>query len=321
MSALTRGTVASNNYVWDLNLLKWVAMQQPTIEGETIDVAVSGSLGQSDTEARAFQSATGTITASGQSVVLALNGAKGASADFVDSSFNGTFKFYARVDSQYIETQAFNIYGATGGEPISNPLHNGVSGNRIWHIVTPPGATHVKVNAESGNSGSCAVVIKANEGNVLADYAICPSEESDSGRPVAGMLFMVRQGTKGVRSLRTVQQRYEAAGSSLPSLLTMARTVTCNVLSVDTTVNDTNSSVQLLAQNTQRLGGTITNTSSAVLYVKLSGGNDASATSFVKRLSQWETYVIPEYWIGAICGVWATDPNDGVAVIQEHREV
>lgn len=289
-----------------------------TVDDGGLSLTVDGP--QTDAEDRAYQTATGTITASGQSVTLALNGAKGASVNFVDSSFNGSFKFYVSVDggSNYIETQAFNIYGATGGRTLSNPkTATGILGFRIWAIVCPPGTTHVKVNAETGSSGSCAVTVKANDGYNLMDYAVTPSEASDTSQPVGGIMVMMAKGSTGTSNFKGTTNRYEQAGTHV---LTLARVPSSNGTTI-TNTNDTATSTELATQNTSRMGGSITNTSSAVLYVLLENSGTASATRFTKRLSQWESWPIPECWIGQIKGVWATDPNDGVAIVQEYNEV
>ncbi len=276
------------------------------------------SAGQTDTEARAYQTATGTLSAAPNNVILSLNGASGASVNFIDSSWNGTVKFYSSCDggTTYVETQAFNVYGNTGGATISNQWQGvGVAAFRIWNFVLVGGETHVKVEAVSGNSGSVAVTIKANDAAPSPSaLAVCPNEEGDFGRPVGGQLIMVRSGSAGVRSPKMTSNRYEAPG--LGSLVVIANTPTTNNLVIDTTVNDTNSSTTLLAQNLNRMQAYITNTSSAVLYVKL-GSSAASATSFAVRLVQNATFEVPPSWVGQINGIWATDPNDGVAVIQE----
>lgn len=77
-------------------------------------------------------------------------------------------------------------------------------------------------------------------------------------------------------------------------------------------VNDTTTSTQLAASATGRKELFITNTSSATLYVKF--GTTASSTSFAVALSQNETFIEDKY-TGVVHGVWATDPNDGAAVI------
>lgn len=83
-----------------------------------------------------------------------------------------------------------------------------------------------------------------------------------------------------------------------------------------TNVNDTATSTTLIAANASRRGLVITNTSSAILYVRLASGT-ASATMFTYRLPQNATQEIMYPYTGIVTGVWATDPNDGVAVITE----
>lgn len=83
-----------------------------------------------------------------------------------------------------------------------------------------------------------------------------------------------------------------------------------------TNVNDTATSTTLIAANANRRGLIITNTSSAILYVRMASGT-ASATMFTYRLPQNATQEIMYAYTGIVTGVWATDPNDGVAVITE----
>lgn len=83
-----------------------------------------------------------------------------------------------------------------------------------------------------------------------------------------------------------------------------------------TNVNDSATSVTLLAANASRKACVITNTSSAILYVRLAAGT-ASALMFTYRLPQNATQEITMPYTGIITGVWATDPSDGVAVVTE----
>ena len=64
------------------------------------------------------------------------------------------------------------------------------------------------------------------------------------------------------------------------------------------------SSVSLLASNANRLGATITNDSSATLYVKL--GATASTTSYTVKLVQDAYYEVPYGYTGAIDGIWSS---------------
>ena len=79
-----------------------------------------------------------------------------------------------------------------------------------------------------------------------------------------------------------------------------------------TSVADTASSTTLLSSNASRKGFRITNTSSAVLYVKY--GTTASATDFTARLPQY-AYLEENLYDGRVDGIWASDPGDGAALI------
>lgn len=75
-----------------------------------------------------------------------------------------------------------------------------------------------------------------------------------------------------------------------------------------TSVGDETSSTQLLASNPSRIGWSITNDSSAVLYVKF--GSGASSTSYVARLAQYDRIgqgPLDGLYTGAIYGLWASD--------------
>lgn len=83
-----------------------------------------------------------------------------------------------------------------------------------------------------------------------------------------------------------------------------------------TSVSDTNASTTLLAANSNRVGATIYNDSSALLYVLLGSGT-ASSTSYTVRVYSNGYYETPQYYTGQINGIWASDPNDGAARITE----
>lgn len=81
-----------------------------------------------------------------------------------------------------------------------------------------------------------------------------------------------------------------------------------------TRVNDTATSTTLKAANTSRKEIKITNTSTAILYI-LEGSDTASASNWTDFLEQNDRY--SSDYTGQINGVWASDPNTGVAVVVE----
>lgn len=97
--------------------------------------------------------------------------------------------------------------------------------------------------------------------------------------------------------------------SSLPTTEARAATGT------QTSVADNAASVTLISANAARIKVTITNDSSARLYV-LFNASAASTTAYGVSLAQFETWEELNY-TGEIRGIWATDPGDGAARITE----
>ena len=81
-----------------------------------------------------------------------------------------------------------------------------------------------------------------------------------------------------------------------------------------TSVGDSASSVTLLSANANRLGASITNTSSAILYVKF--GTTATSSDYTVRMVQNAYYEVPFNYTGRIDGIWASDAG-GAALCTE----
>lgn len=79
-------------------------------------------------------------------------------------------------------------------------------------------------------------------------------------------------------------------------------------------VNDTAVSTTLLSANANRLGATIHNDSTAILYVKF--GTTASTTSYTVKMIADAYYEVPYKYTGRIDGIWASDAS-GAARITE----
>lgn len=72
-------------------------------------------------------------------------------------------------------------------------------------------------------------------------------------------------------------------------------------------------STSLLAANANRKGASITNNSTALLYVEL--GATASTTAYTVWLGQGDMYELPVAYTGAISGIWAA--ANGNALVRE----
>lgn len=81
-----------------------------------------------------------------------------------------------------------------------------------------------------------------------------------------------------------------------------------------TTVAASKTSVSLLAANSNRESFSITNTSTAPLYIEMAA--TATTTAFTAVLFQNDTYEPPVPYTGVVSGIWATDTN-GSALVRE----
>jgi hypothetical protein len=79
-------------------------------------------------------------------------------------------------------------------------------------------------------------------------------------------------------------------------------------------VGDSASSVTLLSSNANRLGATIHNDSTAILYVKF--GTTASATSYTVKMVADAYYEVPFGFTGRIDGIWASDAGGSARITE-----
>lgn len=82
-------------------------------------------------------------------------------------------------------------------------------------------------------------------------------------------------------------------------------------------VADNASNVTLLTANGGRLGAIVTNTSSAVLFIRLDGGAATTGAYSARLAASGGSYEVPFGYAGIITGIWASDPGDGNANITE----
>lgn len=81
-----------------------------------------------------------------------------------------------------------------------------------------------------------------------------------------------------------------------------------------TAVNDSATSVEILAANTDRKSAIIYNDSSEILYIKY-GGTSASTTDYTYKIAAGAGWIVDDY-NGVIYGIWASD-STGKAMVTE----
>ena len=130
------------------------------------------------------------------------------------------------------------------------------------------------------------------------------TDSSATTQPVSGTVAATQSGTWTVQPGNTQ--------NTTPWLVKEGRSSTCTT----SAVADTAVSTTLLSSNASRLGASVTNDSSAALYIKC--GTTASTTDYDVRLVQYAYWECPFGYTGRIDGIWASDPNDGAARIGEY---
>lgn len=127
---------------------------------------------------------------------------------------------------------------------------------------------------------------------------------NDGGMPIVSLGYV--DGSNEAQPLGDANGIPVSGTTSIEGLTVDAASATVNV-------GDATSSTELIAANSARIGWSLTNMSSAVLYVKL--GSGASATSFHKRLEQYQDCgqgLFDGLYRGAIYGIWASDAGGTV---------
>lgn len=182
--------------------------------------------------------------------------------------------------------------------------------------------TYSLTTSSSGGGGGAVTVADG------ADVAQGTTTDASSASTVIGLLKNLKAALAGILSANVSQingvtplmgagntgtgsQRVTIASDQAAVATTATITATPSATATLVNVASSASSVTLIALNTARLGASIVNDSTAVLYVKY--GSSASATSYNYVLagsvggvgSTWEMPANPRY-TGIITGIWAS---------------
>lgn len=174
-------------------------------------------------------------------------------------------------------------------------------------VVTTVGAVTAITNALPAGTNAIGK-LAANSGVDIGDVDITSIAAGDNNIGNVDIVTMpsVVIGSGTITSVTTVG----TITNTVPTKEVRSATV------AQTTVADTTTSTTILSSNTARLGATIENDSSAVLYLLLGSGT-ASATNYSVRMVQYAYYEVPYGFTAALSGVWASDPGDGAARVTE----
>lgn len=139
----------------------------------------------------------------------------------------------------------------------------------------------------------------ANNLTTTTTVATIPTATTIATDEVAGTHYEVLKLADGTEDSAT----RIAAGVGTP--VNALRTVEASAATpAQSSVAGSASSVSLLAANADRRGASITNDSTALLYLKL--GTTASTTSYTVKMAAGALYEVPFGYTGAIDGIWAS---------------
>ena len=157
------------------------------------------------------RSTTGVVDSNGDTVVLALEGAPGASADFADfNDFDGTVRFEASFDGgvTYRQVQAnTRVNWDTSNGAVADVQPS----NHTWSFVLVGGETHVRVRVTSYTSGSADVIISAT-GTQSSPVQASTFSGGGGNRPI-GAILVGGRADNGFTSARTPSVRGDDAGA------------------------------------------------------------------------------------------------------------
>jgi len=150
--------------------------------------------------------------------------------------------------------------------------------------TTGGGAEATALRVTLANDSTGLVSVDDNGGSLTVDGPLTDAQLRASAVPVSGTFF---QGTQPVSISATVTTK--EVRSATPT---------------QTSVAGSASNVTLLAANSNRLGATIYNDSTAILYLKL--GATASSSSHTVQMVSLAYFEVPYGYTGIIDGLWAS---------------
>jgi len=180
--------------------------------------------------------------------------------------------------------------------------------------------TKTPVLGQTVMASSSPVVIASNQsavpvsGTVTANAGTGPFPVSDNGGSltVDAIALPLPTGAATETTLAAVSAKLPATLGQKAMTASMAVVIASDQPSISTKLNSSTatltnvagsaSSVTLLSANANRLGATIVNDSSAILYVKF--GTTASSTSYTVRMTLNAYYEVPFGYTGRIDGIW-----------------
>lgn len=204
---------------------------------------------------------------------------------------------------QYVVMQSAAVATGNGKEILPSQMDDGSLSVLTLQIV---GITTAVITFEASIDGTNYVAIQARNLNtqIIATTATADGLYRINAVGYSNVRARISAWTSGtiyVYGVCTADGEsgiVALVGSS--NIVTPIRSATATLSNVASSA----SSVTILAANTSRLGASVYNDSTALLYVKL--GTTASSTSHTVQVTAGAYYEVPFNYTGIITGIWAS---------------
>lgn len=175
---------------------------------------------------------------------------------------------------------------------LGNPL--AVTGT-FWQATQPISGT------VTANLGTIAGVSTAAKQPALGTAGAASTDVLT----IQGIASMVALKVDGSAVTQPVSGTFWQATQPVSLAATVATKEVRSSTGTRTSVSGAASSTTILASNANRLGASVYNDSTAILYLDLSGGT-ASAANYTVQMGQNAYYEVPANYTGLITGIWAS---------------
>jgi len=286
--AATETTLSTLNGKIPANLT--VTSTRLLVDGSGVTQPVSGTVAATQSGNWSVRNLDG----SGNSLTSHLAGtSRGIDVAIIDGSGNQITSFGG--GTQYAD-------GTAAATPTGNQINWNESG-------TQRAVTLAKALPVQPGTGA-AFPVTDNGGSLTVDGTVTANAGTGTFAISAASLPLPT-GAATETTLSALNTKVTACNTGAVTISTLPKSSTSTTSSVAGSV----ASVTLVASNASRLGATIFNDSTAILYLKL--GSTASTTSFTVKLNQDDYYELPAQYIytGIITGVW--DSATGAARVTE----
>jgi hypothetical protein len=162
------------------------------------------------------------------------------------------------------------------------------------------------VVAEINNNGTWVVTDVVNTGAVNPVAQTSVTVNGIYAAVTGGIGFRLRVSVYDGSATVAANAEFRTFPINIPAPATVTSKTTPSGTGSPATVASSASSVTVLAANANRLGATVYNDSTQVLYLLLQTGGTATTSTYTIQMASQSYYEVPFAYNGALIGIWAS---------------